>query len=115
MSRAAGETAPILFTAAIALGANTHQHISIADTNAFLRQLRYRRRGQNSDALVPHQQYGMVTTLIITGHLLLNIDSYNNYVRRLEKKTPRDNRGCLITAFGCYGESMEILQMFRTG
>ncbi len=82
MSRAAGETAPILFTAAVALG-------PIPETlTQPTRTLSYGSYdiavGDRIAAMVPHQQYGMVTTLIVLV-LILNLAAII-IRRRLEAK-----------------------------
>jgi phosphate transport system permease protein len=72
MSRAAGETAPLLFTGAVATGPRTWWPMDTTRTLAY---------GAYDVAVndrlakqVPHQQYGMVTTLIVLV-LLLNISA----------------------------------------
>ncbi|MCK4626654.1 MAG: ABC transporter permease subunit, partial [Phycisphaerae bacterium] len=83
ISRAAGETAPILFTAAVALG-------PIPETifKQGTRTLSYGSYdlavGDRIAALVPHQQYGMVMTLIALV-LVLNLAAII-VRRRLEAK-----------------------------
>ena len=70
MSRAAGETAPILFTAAVALGPVPR---SIAQPTRALSYGAYDMAvGDRIAAMVPHNQYGMVMTLILLV-LLLNV------------------------------------------
>ena len=74
VSRAAGETAPILFTAAVAMGttswppweAITKPAVTLAYSSYNLAV------GDRLAALVPHNQYGMVMTLILLV-LILNI------------------------------------------
>ncbi|MFI4910377.1 MAG: phosphate ABC transporter permease PstA [Sedimentisphaeraceae bacterium JB056] len=63
LSRAAGETAPILFTGAVALGPIPK---SIFDSTRALSYGCYDMAvGDRIAALVPHKQYGMVATLIL--------------------------------------------------
>jgi phosphate transport system permease protein len=63
LSRAAGETAPILFTGAIALGPIPN---SLFDQTRTLSYGSYNIAvGDRLAMLVPHQQYGMVMTLIL--------------------------------------------------
>ncbi|MBN1437651.1 MAG: phosphate ABC transporter permease PstA [Sedimentisphaerales bacterium] len=63
LSRAAGETAPILFTGAVALGPIAK---SILQPTRALSYGSYDMAvGDRLSALVPHQQYGMVMTLIL--------------------------------------------------
>lgn len=70
MSRAAGETAPILFTAAVAMGPVPH---SIFDPTRTLSYGSYDIAvGDKIAPLVPHQQYGMVMTLVALV-LILNL------------------------------------------
>jgi len=70
LSRAAGETAPILFTGAIALGPLPK---SVLDPTRTLSYGSYDLAvGDRLAMLVPHQQYGMVMTLILMV-LCLNI------------------------------------------
>lgn len=70
MSRAAGETAPILFTATIALGPVPK---SLFQPTRTLSYGSYDIAvGDRIAALVPHQQYGMVMTLIVLV-LVLNL------------------------------------------
>ncbi|MCD4824674.1 MAG: phosphate ABC transporter, permease protein PstA, partial [Phycisphaerae bacterium] len=67
---AAGETAPILFTAAVALGPVPD---SILQPTRTLSYGSYDIAvGDRIAALVPHQQYGMVTALIVLV-LILNL------------------------------------------
>jgi phosphate transport system permease protein len=70
MSRAAGETAPLLFTAAVALGPIPE---SLSQPT---RALSYGSHdlavGDRIAMMVPHQQYGMVATLVLLV-LVLNI------------------------------------------
>jgi phosphate transport system permease protein len=70
MSRAAGETAPILFTAAVAVGPVPD---SILEPTRTLSYGSYDiATGDVVGAKVPHNQYGMITTLILLV-LVLNI------------------------------------------
>ncbi len=63
LSRIAGETAPILFTGAVSLGAIPH---SIFDPTRTLSYGSYDMAvGDRLAMMVPHNQYGMVVTLII--------------------------------------------------
>jgi phosphate transport system permease protein len=63
LSRVAGETAPILFTGAVALGPIPN---SIFDTTRTLSYGSYDMAvGDRLATLVPHNQYGMVVTLIL--------------------------------------------------
>ena len=69
LSRIAGETAPILFTGAVSLGAIPH---SIFDPTRTLSYGSYDMAvGDRLAMMVPHNQYGMVVTLILL-ILLLN-------------------------------------------
>ncbi len=69
MSRAAGETAPILFTAAVAMGPTP---TSLAQPTRTLAYSSYDMAvGDRTAALAPHNQFGMVATLIAIV-LLLN-------------------------------------------
>jgi phosphate transport system permease protein len=74
VSRAAGETAPLLFTAAVAVGATSWPPWSAVTKPA--RTLAYSgfnmAVGDRVAALVPHNQYGMVATLIVLV-LVLNV------------------------------------------
>ncbi len=70
MSRAAGETAPILFTAAVALGPIPE---SIAQPTRALSYGSYDMAvGDRIAAMVPHKQFGMVMTLVVIV-LVLNL------------------------------------------
>jgi len=70
MSRAAGETAPILFTAAVAVGPVPE---SILEPTRTLSYGSYDiATGDVVGAKVPHNQYGMITTLILLV-LVLNV------------------------------------------
>jgi phosphate transport system permease protein len=70
MSRAAGETAPILFTAAVALGPIAK---SLAQPTPALSYGAYDIAvGDRTAAWVPHKQFGMVMTLVVLV-LLLNM------------------------------------------
>jgi phosphate transport system permease protein len=63
LSRVAGETAPILFTGAVALGPVPS---SVLDTTRTLSYGSYDMAvGDRLAAMVPHNQYGMVATLVI--------------------------------------------------
>jgi phosphate transport system permease protein len=63
LSRIAGETAPILFTGAVSLGAVPH---SIFDPTRTLSYGSYDMAvGDRLATMVPHNQYGMVVTLIL--------------------------------------------------
>jgi phosphate transport system permease protein len=63
LSRVAGETAPILFTGAVALGPIP---TSILDTTRTLSYGSYDMAvGDRLASMVPHNQYGMVATLVI--------------------------------------------------
>ncbi len=69
LSRIAGETAPILFTGAVSLGAVPH---SIFDPTRTLSYGSYDMAvGDRLAMMVPHNQYGMVVTLVLL-ILLLN-------------------------------------------
>ncbi|MBN1507697.1 MAG: phosphate ABC transporter permease PstA [Sedimentisphaerales bacterium] len=69
LSRIAGETAPILFTGAVSLGAIPH---SVFDPTRTLSYGSYDMAvGDRLAMMVPHNQYGMVVTLIVL-ILLLN-------------------------------------------
>ncbi|MDY6913278.1 MAG: phosphate ABC transporter permease PstA [Planctomycetota bacterium] len=82
MSRAAGETAPILFTAAVALGPIPR---SLTQPTRTLSYGSYDIAvGDRLAAMVPHQQYGMVMTLIVLV-LILNLTAII-IRRRLEAK-----------------------------
>jgi phosphate transport system permease protein len=74
VSRAAGETAPILFTAAVAIGATSWPPWEAVTMPA--KTLAYASYhlavGDRLAAMVPHNQYGMVMTLILLV-LILNI------------------------------------------
>lgn len=70
MSRAAGETAPILFTAGVAMGPIPD---SIAqETRTLSYSSWYMAVSDKTAAMAPHQQYGMVMTLVALV-LILNI------------------------------------------
>jgi len=70
MSRAAGETAPILFTAAVAMGPIPK---SLAQPTRALSYGSYDIAvGDRIAAMAPHKQFGMVMTLVL-GVLLLNL------------------------------------------
>ncbi len=63
LSRIAGETAPILFTGAVSLGAVPH---SIFDSTRTLSYGSYDMAvGDRLAMMVPHNQYGMVVTLVL--------------------------------------------------
>jgi phosphate transport system permease protein len=69
LSRIAGETAPILFTGAVSLGAIPH---SVFDPTRTLSYGSYDMAvGDRLAMMVPHNQYGMVVTLVVL-ILLLN-------------------------------------------
>lgn len=74
VSRAAGETAPILFTAAVAIGSTAWPPWSaVTKPTCTLAYSSYHMAvGDRLAALVPHNQYGMVMTLILLV-LILNI------------------------------------------
>jgi phosphate transport system permease protein len=74
VSRAAGETAPILFTAAVVTGATSWPlWEAVAKPAKTLAYGSYHLAvGDRLAALVPHNQYGMVMTLILLV-LILNI------------------------------------------
>jgi phosphate transport system permease protein len=80
MSRAAGETAPILFTGAVALGPvlNVAEWPPLGWLFKPTRALSYGSYdiavGDRLAALVPHQQFGMVMTLVGLV-LLLNLSA----------------------------------------
>jgi phosphate transport system permease protein len=82
MSRAAGETAPILFTAAVALGpipkslANPTRALSYGSYDIAV--------GDRISAWVPHKQYGMVMTLVVLV-LVLNLAAILIRARMLKK------------------------------
>ncbi len=85
MSRAAGETAPILFTAAVAMGPIP---TSLAQPTRTLAYSSYDMAvGDKMAALAPHNQFGMVTTLIAIV-LLLNARRHRA-ARQDLKKTAR--------------------------
>jgi len=75
MSRAAGETAPILFTGAVAVGPALWEHPVWDWAGQQTRALSYGAFDLASNdriaAMVPHQQFGMVMTLVVLV-LLLN-------------------------------------------
>jgi phosphate transport system permease protein len=76
LSRAAGETAPILFTGAVAFGPIPN---SIFDATRTLSYGCYDMAvGDRIAALVPHKQYGMVATLIL---LVLCLNLVAIYIR----------------------------------
>ena len=82
MGRAAGETAPILFTAAVALGPIAN---SLADPTPVLSYGAYDISvGDRTAAWVPHKQYGMVMTLVVLV-LLLNMAAILIRARMLKK------------------------------
>jgi phosphate transport system permease protein len=70
MSRAAGETAPLLFTAAVAVGPSPKSLVEPTRTLSY--GTHDIATGDVIGALVPHNQYGMVMTLILLV-LALNI------------------------------------------
>jgi phosphate transport system permease protein len=74
VSRAAGETAPILFTAAVAIGSTAWPPWSaVTKPTCTLAYSSYHIAvGDRLAAMVPHNQYGMVMTLILLV-LILNI------------------------------------------
>jgi len=74
ISRAAGETAPILFTAAVAMGATSWPPLeAVAKPAMTLSYSSYHIAvGDRLAAQVPHNQYGMIMTLILLV-LILNI------------------------------------------
>jgi phosphate transport system permease protein len=74
VSRAAGETAPILFTAAVAMGSTSWPPWSalVKPTQTLAYSSYHLAVGDRLATLVPHNQYGMVTTLILLV-LVLNI------------------------------------------
>ena len=74
VSRAAGETAPILFTAAVAVGAASWPPWSALTrpTQTLAYASYHLAVGDRLASLVPHNQYGMVATLIVLV-LALNI------------------------------------------